>query len=60
MIEITFTEGVLLVWAALATAAMFKYRDEVRSLKRMLVLFCENKEVRDQVLNAHATFMKGQ
>jgi hypothetical protein len=60
MIEITLTEMVLLVWAALATAATFKYRDEARAVKRVLVMFVENKEAREQLLKAHAEFMKEQ
>ena len=58
MIEITLTEVALLVWAALATAAAFKYRDDARMGKRMLQIFIERKEVRDQLLAAHAEYMK--
>ena len=58
MIEITFTEVVLLAWAAIATAAAFKYKDEARMGKRMLQVFIERKDVRDQLLAAHAEFMK--
>ena len=39
MIEITFIEGALLAWAVLATAAAFKYKDETRMSKRMMVAF---------------------
>lgn len=58
MIEITFTEVVLLAWAAIATAAAFKYKDEARMGKRMLQVFIERKDVRDQLIAAHAEFMK--
>ena len=58
MIEMTFTEVVLFAWAVLATAAAFKYRDETRMCKRMMVAFIERKDVREQVLAAHAEFMK--
>ena len=58
MIEITLTEMVLFAWAVLATAAMFKYKDEARSLKRMMVVFIENKDAREQLITAHAEFMK--
>ena len=60
MIEITLIEMVLFAWAVLATAAMFKYKDEARSLKRMMVTFVENKEARDQLLKAHEQFVKEQ
>ena len=60
MIEITFTEMVLLAWAVFATAAAFKYKDEVRMVKRVLVTFVENKEARDQMLKAHEEFIRGQ
>jgi hypothetical protein len=58
MIEVTFIEVVLFAWAVLATAATFKYKDEAREMKRVLVLFVENKEARDQMLKAHEEFMK--
>lgn len=58
MIEITLTEMVLLAWAVLATAAAFKYKDEARMGKRMLQVFIERKDVRDQLIAAHAEFMK--
>jgi hypothetical protein len=58
MIEITLTEMALFAWAVLATAAMFKYKDEARSLKRMMVMFIESKEAREQLVAAHAKFME--
>jgi hypothetical protein len=60
MIEVTFIEVVLFAWAVLATAAAFKYKDEARAIKRMLVLFVENKEAREQLLKAHEQFVKEQ
>ena len=60
MIEITFIEMVLFTWAVLATAAALKYKDDLRSIKRMMVAFVENKGVREQVLKAHEEFMKEQ
>lgn len=60
MIEVTFIEVVLFAWAVLATAATFKYKDEARAVKRVLVMFVENKEAREQLLKAHAEFMKEQ
>jgi hypothetical protein len=58
MIEITLIEMVLLAWAALATAAAFKYKDEARVGKRLLIMFIENKEAREQLITAHAKFME--
>jgi hypothetical protein len=60
MIEITFTEMVLLAWAVLATATAFKLRDEARSARRMLIVFIENKDAREQLLKAHDNFMRSQ
>jgi hypothetical protein len=60
MIEITFTEMVLLAWAVLATAAAFKYKDDARAMKRMLVIFVENRDAREQLIKAHEEFMKEQ
>ena len=58
MIEITLTEMVLFAWSILATAAAIKYKDEARAIKRMLVVFVENKEAREQLLKAHKEFME--
>lgn len=60
MIEITFVEMVLFAWAVLATAAALKYKDDLRSIKRMMMAFVENKGVREQILKAHEEFMKEQ
>ena len=60
MIEITFIEMVLFTWAVLATAAALKYKDDLRSIKRMMMAFVENKGVREQILKAHEEFMKEQ
>ena len=60
MIEITFIEMVLFAWAVLATAAALKYKDDLRSIKRMMMAFVENKGVREEILKAHEEFMKEQ
>ena len=60
MIEITLTEMALIAWAVLATAAAFKYKDDARSAKRMLIVFIENKSAREQLLKAHDEFMRSQ
>jgi len=60
MIEINFIEIVLFAWAILATAAAFKLREEVRSMRRLMQMFIENKGARDQLVKAHEEFMKEQ
>lgn len=60
MISITFTEGVLFVWAALATAGMFKYKDELRMLKLVLRSFIEDKDTREKMLKSYDEFKRGR
>jgi hypothetical protein len=60
MIEITFIEIVLFAWAVLATAAAFKYREQAQVGKRILQVFIENGDAREQILKAHDEFVKGQ
>jgi hypothetical protein len=58
MIEITFIEIVLFAWAVLATAAAFKYKGDVHSMRRLMQMFIENKGARDQLVRAHEEFMR--
>lgn len=58
MIEITLTEMALFVWAGLATASWLNSREEARVARKMLLLFIENKEAREQVLKAHEQFVR--
>lgn len=58
MIEITLTEIVLICWGVLATGAWASARDDARVAKRMLVLFIENKDARQQIIDAHEKFLK--
>lgn len=58
MIEISLTEIILLAWAVLATASWINARDDARVAKKILVHFIENKEARDQLIEAHAKFME--
>ena len=60
MIEISLTEIVFLVWAGLATAAWLSARDDARVSRKMLALFIENKDAREQIIKAHEEFMRKQ
>lgn len=57
-LNITFTELALLCWAILATAAAFKYMDEARIAKKMLIIFINDEDARNQILQAHERFVK--
>jgi hypothetical protein len=57
-ITITTTELILFVWAAIATGAMFKFKDEARVAKMMLMTFITNEDARTQVVEAHNRFTK--
>lgn len=58
MIEFSFESFVLMVWAGLATASWLHARDEARVARKMLALFIENKDAREQILKAHEEFMR--
>ena len=58
MIEITLTEIVLIVWAGLATAAWLSAREDARVSRKVLVLFIEDKNAREQIIKAHEEFMR--
>lgn len=58
MIEISLTEMVLFVWAGLATASWLHAREEARVAHKLLLLFIENKEAREQLLKAHEEFVR--
>ena len=58
MIEISLTELVLLVWAGLATASWLNAREEARVSKKMLHLFIENPDAREQIIKAHDEWVK--
>lgn len=60
MIEFSFTELALLVWAALATASWLSAREDARMAKKILRLFVEDKDAREQMLKAHEKFMQEQ
>ena len=50
MIEVTFTDVLLLIWAGAATAAWLHTRDELRGAKRFLRAMIEDAEIRDRVV----------
>lgn len=56
--EITYTEFVLLVWAALATCAAFKYREDESRARFFLKLLIEDKEARAKMVDAYENFKK--
>ena len=58
MVEVSFENVALMIWAGLATAAWLHARDDARMAKKMLMLFIENKEAREDLLRAHAEFMR--
>jgi len=58
MIEITLTEMALLLWAFGMTALWMHAREDARVSKRMLRLFIENKDAREQILKAHAEWAR--
>lgn len=60
MIEFTLTEIVLIAWAGLATAAWLSAKEDARVGRKMLALFIENKEAREQIIKAHEKFMREQ
>ena len=58
MIEITLTEMALLLWAFGMTALWMHAREDARVSKKMLRLFIENKDAREQIIKAHEEFMR--
>lgn len=58
MIEFSLMELVFLCWGALATASWLSAREEARVARKMLLLFIENPDAREQVLKAHEKFLR--
>lgn len=50
MLEISFIELGLLLWAVLATAGYFSASHDARAAKFMIKTLIENKEVRDGIV----------
>lgn len=58
MIEISLTEMFLFAWAGLATASWLSAREDARLGKRLLKLFIENPEAREQLIKSHEELMR--
>lgn len=56
--ELTYTEIALMIWAGIATAAAFKFKDEATIAKKILMIFINDEGARNQILEAHAKFAK--
>lgn len=58
MIEVSIENIVLILWAAIATASWLHARDDARIAKKMLHLFIENKDARQQIIDAHEKWVR--
>ena len=58
MIEFSFIEMVLLIWAVLATAGYLTARQDEKVARHILRLFIENPEARKQMVDAFEEFKK--
>lgn len=56
--EITITEIVLFVWAAIATGAAFKYREDEFKSRFFLKLLIEDEKARNQMVRTYEEFKK--
>ena len=56
LIETSFTEILLLIWAVAASGIATHYYNEERKSKFLLRAFIEDEKVRDQVLRSYADF----
>ena len=56
--EITIAEILLFAWAALATGAAFKYREDEERARYFLKMLIENEKARDQIVGAYEDFKK--
>ena len=56
--EITITEIMLFMWAALATGFAFKYRDDELKARFFLKLLIEDEKARNQMVNTYEEFKK--
>jgi len=58
MIEITFTEILLLAWAGIATGMALHYRDQERNHRGLVSTLIENKDLRAEFFNKVDTHIK--
>lgn len=56
MIEFSITEIALFIWAILATAQAFRYRDEIRKTNFVLKLLLTEDKVRDELVKDYKQF----
>ena len=57
-LNITLTELALFTWAIIATAAAFKFKEEVDVVKNVIIHLLENDSARDKLVEAHKNFVK--
>jgi hypothetical protein len=57
-LNITTTEFILFIWAAIATGAAAKYYEEVKHAKLLLTIFIEDEGARTQILKARDEFKR--
>jgi len=57
-LNITTTEFILFIWAALASGAAAKYYEEVKHAKLLLTIFIEDEDARTQILKARDEFKR--
>jgi len=60
MIEFSIIEIVLFCWAVLATAYVFKYKEETQRLAFVLKVLLVDDEKRDQVVQDFKRFQKAE
>ena len=53
MLEITYTDMFLFVWASIMTGLYFKARHEERMVRIVFMHLIENKEAREQMLEQY-------
>lgn len=56
MIEFSISEIALFIWAILATAQAFKYRDELHKTSFVLKLMLTEDEIRDDMVKDYKHF----
>ena len=57
-LNITFTEFMLFVWAAVATAMAFKHKHDAHVAKVILMTVITNEDARNQIVAAHEKIAK--
>jgi hypothetical protein len=60
MIEFSFAEIALFVWAAVATGYLFKYKHEAHMAEFVLRRMIEDKKVRDELVEQWEKFQESR